>query len=149
LYAAKWSAGAALLLLSSVVLWLSTAGSAFLVRQAHPAWHNVAFPFGALTTHTLLSLLATSLLFSVQMWISLRFRSFMVGLSVAITGILVNIILLPHGLMLADSLIPWAMPATTIAPHSPYRLLATVWGVLGGIFTMIAACQLMSRREYR
>jgi hypothetical protein len=149
LYAAKWSAGAALLLLSSAVLWLSTAGSAFLVRQAHPAWRNVAFPFGALTTHTLLSLLATSLLFSVQMWISLRFRSFMVGLSVAITGILVNIILLPHGLMLADSLIPWAMPATTIAPHSPYRLLATVWGVLGGIFTMIAACQLMSRREYR
>ena len=73
----------------------------------------------------------------------------MVGLSVAITGILVNIILLPHGPMLADSLIPWAMPAIAIAPNSPYRLLAIIWGVLGGILTMLAACQLMSRREYQ
>jgi len=149
LYAAKFAAGATLLLLSSTVLWLSTAGTASLVHLAHPAWHSAAFPFEALTTHTLLSLLATSLLFTVQMWISLRFRSFMVGLSVAITGILVNIILLPRGPMLVDSLIPWAMPAITIAPHSPYRLLAVVWGVLGGIFTMVAAVQLMSSREYR
>ena len=42
LYAAKWTAGATLLLLSSVVLWLATAGSALLVRQAHPALRNVA-----------------------------------------------------------------------------------------------------------
>jgi len=51
--------------------------------------------------------------------------------------------------MLADSLIPCAMPAITIAPHSPYRPLAIIWGVLGGIFVMVVACQHMSRREYR
>jgi len=149
LYAAKWAAGATLLLLSSAVLWLSIPGSAFLVRLAHPAWHSAPIPFGALTTGVLLSMVATSLLFSVQMWISLRFRSFMVGLSVAITGILVNIVLLPHGPMLVDSLIPWAIPAMTIAPHSPYRLLAVAWGFLGGILVMLAGCHFMSRREYQ
>ena len=73
----------------------------------------------------------------------------MVGLSVAIAGILINMVLLPHKPMMADSLDQWAIPAIAFAPHSPYRLLAIAWGVSGGILIMLAGCHFMSRREYQ
>ncbi len=75
-------------------------------------------PYGELLSHTLLSLCGTFLLFSIQMWISFRFLIFMVGLSIAITGVLLNIALLPKGGTIWVSLDPWAIPAITIAPHT-------------------------------
>jgi ABC-2 type transport system permease protein len=149
LYAAKWAAGALLLLFSTLVLWMSTVGTLLLVRLRQPDWNVFPLPVGTLTRYAFLSLVATALLFSIQMWISLRFRSFMVGLSVAITGILINLIVLPHRAMMVDSLDPWAIPVIVVAPHSPYRLLAIVWGISGGVLIMLAACHFMSRREYQ
>ena len=149
LYAAKWAAGALLLLFSTLVLWISTFSTLLLVRLMRVDWHGAALPIGTLTKYAFLSLVVTALLFSLQMWISLRFRSFMVGLSVAITGILINIVLLPHKPIMADSLDPWAIPAIALAPHSPYRLLAITWGISGGILIMLAGSHFMSRREYQ
>jgi len=115
IYAAKWVSGGMLLLISSAVLSLGVGASATILRLIRPNWHSAGIPIGKMLVGSALSLCAIGLLFSIQMWISLRWKSFMIGLGVSIVGIVINIILLPRGVLFIDSLYPWAMPAVEIA----------------------------------
>jgi hypothetical protein len=149
IYAAKWVSGGMLLLISSAVLSLGVGASATILRLIRPNWHSAAIPISKMLVGSALSLCAIGLLFSIQMWISLRWKSFMIGLGVSIVGIVINIILLPRGVLLIDSFDPWAMPAIEIAPTSPFRLLGLMWGIVGGIGVGILACSLMAKREHQ
>jgi lantibiotic transport system permease protein len=148
-YAAKWVSGGLLLLISSAVLSVGVGLSATILRLIRPNWHSAAIPISKMLAGSALSLCAISLLFSIQMWISLRWKSFMIGLAVSIVGIVINIILLPRGVLFIDSLYPWAMPAIEIAPTSPFRLLGLVWGLAGGVAVGFLACSFMARSEQR
>ena len=66
LYAAKWAAGALLLLFSTLVLWISTVSTLLLVRLKQVDWHGAALPVGTLIKYAFLSLIATALLFSIR-----------------------------------------------------------------------------------
>jgi hypothetical protein len=147
IYAAKWVSGGMLLLISSAVLSLGVGASAAILRLIRPYWHSAAIPISKMLVGSALSLCAIGLLFSIQMWISLRWKSFMIGLGVSIVEIVINIILLPRGVLFIDSLDPWAMPAVEIAPTSPFRLVSLLWGIVGGIGVGILACSRMAKRE--
>jgi hypothetical protein len=147
IYAAKWVSGGLLLLVSSAVLTLGVGASAAMLRFTRPDWQSAAIPMSKMLIGSAMSLCAILLLFSIQMWISLRWKSFMIGLGISIVGIVINIILLPRGMFFAVNLYPWAMPAVEIAPTSPFRLLSLVWGIVGGIGVGILACSSMARRE--
>lgn len=147
IYAAKWVSGGILLLISSAVLSLGVGATAVILRLIRPAWHSAAIPVSKMLIGSALSLCAIALLFSIQMWISLRWKSFIIGLGVSIMGIVINIILLPRGVLFVDSLYPWAMPAVEIAPISPFRLLSLVCGITGGIGVGLLACSSMVKHE--
>jgi hypothetical protein len=149
LYAAKWVSGGTLLLISSAGLLLGVDATATVLKLIRPAWHSAEIPISKMLVGSALSLFAIGLLFSIQMWISLRWKSFMIGLGVSIVGIVINIILLPRGVLLIDSFDPWAIPAIEIAPTSPFRLLGLMWGIFGGIGVGILACSLLAKREHQ
>jgi hypothetical protein len=147
IYAAKWVSGGTLLLISAAVLPVAVGATAAILRLIRPSWHSAAIPLNQMLVGSALSLCAIALLFSIQMWISLRWKSFMVGLAVAIVGIIINIIILPRGAMFVGSLYPWSMPAVEIAPTSPFRLVGLLWGITGGIAVGLLACSSMAKRE--
>jgi hypothetical protein len=149
IYAAKWVSGGTLLLVSCLVLPVTVGATAAILRLIRPSWHSAAIPMDKMLVGSLLSLCAIALLFSIQMWISLRWKSFMVGLAVAIVGIVINIIILPRGAMLAGSLYPWSMPAIEIAPMSPFRFVGLLWGITGGIAVGNLACSTLAKREHQ
>ena len=147
IYAAKWVSGALLLLVSSLCLTLMVGASAAVLRWTRPAWHSSSIPVVKMLVGSGLSWCAIALLFSIQMWVSLRWKSFMIGLGVSIVGIVINIIVLPRGVFFADSFYPWALPAIEIAPISPFRKVGLFWGLGGGIVVGILGCLSMARRE--
>jgi hypothetical protein len=154
IFAAKWVVGFGLLLVSSLVLIGSVWAAAALLRLIKPAWRTVPIPAVLLATRTMQSLCAAGLLFSIQMWVSLRWRSFIGGLAVGIVGVMI----LFGGVLRAGLgtvvvyLYPWAMPPTAMArmweSHAD-RPLVAVWGVVSGAAVAELACWELSRREFQ
>jgi hypothetical protein len=96
----------------------------------------------------LLSTCAAGFLFSIQMWISLRWRSFLPGLVVAVIALALMFVAIPRGVALFGSLFPWSLPAMAMSPHNPYRPIAEGLGVFGGIVVGAVACWHLARREF-
>jgi hypothetical protein len=90
---------------------------------------------------------AAVLLFSIQMWISLRWRSFLPGLVVAAIALALMFVAIPRGVALFGSLFPWSLPAMAMSPHNPYRPIAVELGLFGGFLVGAVACWHLSRRE--
>jgi hypothetical protein len=147
-FAAKWIAAAGLLLLSSLVLLAACCAATGLLREVRPGWSPAPLPVMMIARGVLLSLCATNLLLSLQMWISLRWRGFIPGLATGVIALVVNIIILPGG-MFAANFFPWSLPAVAMAPVSPHRALGVAWGLCGGIVLGATACWDLSRREFQ
>ncbi len=147
IYGAKWFAGICLVLLSSILLLIAIFAAASVLRFITPAWSALALPLTMVNRGVMLSFCAAGLLFSIHMWISLRWRNFIPGLAVGIFGVVINIIILPSGQMFLSlaHLFPWSLPALAMAPESPHRLLAVTWGLLGGIAVSAIGCSDLSR----
>src|SRR5205823_6399623 len=96
-FVAKWAAGFGLLLLSSLVLSISVIGTAEILRVIKPFWISAALPSVMIFRGAILSSCAAGLLFSIQMWISLRWRSFLPGLVVAVIALALMFIAIPRG----------------------------------------------------
>jgi len=133
IFAAKWMAAVGLLALSSVVLVAAYCLAAAILQAVKPGWSAASWPVTTIVQRAFLGLCAAGLLLSIQMWISLRWRSFIPGLAVGVVALVVNIIILPAG-MFAANLFPWCLPAA--------------WGLLGGVALGMIACRDLSRREH-
>jgi hypothetical protein len=147
IFAAKWIAGAGLLLLSSLVLSAGVSVAAEILRLMKSAWSSSPLPFVMIFRGALLSFCGAGFLFSIQMWISLRWRNFLPGLVLAVMALVLMFIAIPRGLAFFGSLFPWSLPAMAMAPHNPYRPIAIGLGLLGGAAVGAIACWDLSRRE--
>lgn len=148
IFIAKWIAGIGLLLLSSLVLSAGVSAAAEMLRLIRPAWSSSPLPSAMIFRGALLSFCAAGLPFSIQMWISLRWRSFLPGLVVAVIALALMFIAIPRGVALFGSLFPWSLPAIAMAPVNPYRPIAVGLGFFGGAVVGAVACWDLSRREF-
>jgi hypothetical protein len=149
IFAAKWFAGVGLLAISSLTVATGVCCAAEILRLAKPAWSSAPFPAFMIFRGTTLSLCAAVLLFSIQMWISLRWRSFLPGVVVAVIALAVMFISVPRGATYFGSLFPWSLPAMAMAPVNPYRPVAVGLGLIGGAVVGALACWRLAHREFR
>jgi len=145
IFLAKWIAGVGLLLISSIVLATGICVSTGILRLVAPAWRGLAVPVGKAFRGGILSWSAVTLLFSIQMWISLRWRSFVLGLGFGIAAILLDLVGL--GRSGVSQFYPWAMPVWTIALNGSKPFLGFI-GLMGAVGVTALACSNLSRREY-
>jgi ABC-2 type transport system permease protein len=80
----------------------------------------------------------------VQLWVSLRFSSFVPGLTLGIAGTFIAVMAnaLPEGVY-----VPWMMPLNILSVY-PDRVTAAFWfGTVGGLVTLLAMMLHLGRRE--
>jgi hypothetical protein len=152
IFAAKWLALAGLLLVSALALPLMIVAAAWTLRAMQPALRDAAIPAVLVTARSLQVFCAAGWLASIQMWVSLRWRSQIVGLALGIIAIMV----LLGGVARAGLgtivvyLYPWALPPTAMARmweiHAD-RLLVAMWGIAGGAIVAALGCWRLSRRD--
>jgi hypothetical protein len=152
IFAAKWLALAGLLLVSTVALPVMIVAAAWTLRAIQPALGGASIPAVLVTVRSLQVFCAAGLLASIQMWVSLRWRSQIVGLALGIIAIMV----LLGGVARAGLgtivvyLYPWALPPTAMARmwevHAD-RLLVAAWGLAAGSIVAALGCWHLSRRD--
>jgi hypothetical protein len=147
-FIAKWIAGTGLLFISSVVLVTGVLATAEILHLLRPVWSSSSLPVTMIFRGAIRSCLAAGLLFSIQMWISLRWRSFLPGIVVAVMALALMFIAIPRGAAFFGSLFPWSLPAMAMAPANPYRPIAVGLGLMGGVAVGAIACWTLSRREF-
>ncbi len=143
-YAAKWIVVFGLVVLSSICLPLFAVAAIEVLKQVRIEWKDAVLPWPLLLNGVSRSCGACLLLISLQCWLSLRWRSFLVALGVGIAGIMSGIILIsaPPTFL---SLYPWTAAAAAASPREP--LLALVWGTCGGLAITVVACWHLSVRD--
>src|SRR5215472_11755673 len=147
IFVSKWIAGISLLLFSSLVLATGVVVTAEALQLIKPGWGSSLRPSAMIFRGVFLSSCAAWLVYSIQMWISLRWRSFLPGLVVAVMGLALMFVAIPRGVALFGSLFPWSLPAMTMSPHNPYHAIALGLGLCGGVLVGAVAWHL-SRREF-
>jgi hypothetical protein len=150
IFAAKWITGFCLLLVSSLVVATGVCAAAEVLHLARPIFRSVPLPVMMIFRGTTVSFGAAGLLFSIQMWISLRWRNFLPGLVVAVLALVMMFIFIPHGAGLFGDFFPWSLPAMAMAPNSSSssRLVALGVGILGGVTVGTIACRDLARLEF-
>jgi len=149
IFAAKWAAGVGLLLVSSLILAIGISLAAEVLRHVKPGFQDGGRPIRMVATRAIQTFCATGLMLSIQLWVSLRWRTFIGGLSVAVAAVVTMLTLVPRGAMLVANLFPWSLAATAMAPNSPHRGLAIAWGAIGGIVLGAFACVDLARHEFQ
>jgi lantibiotic transport system permease protein len=88
---------------------------------------------------------ATSLFMAmIQLWVALRFRSFVAPLTVGLGGTFVAV----AAFNAKEAMyVPWAMPVSIVGYDGLNAIPALQLGVTGGVITLIAMIVHMSRRE--
>jgi len=151
--AAKWIVTTGLVLVSSVALAFAICLGAELLRLSRPAFQPWSPPIALVILRSLQTFAAACLVISIQTWVSLRWRSFIAGLSLGIVGVLI----LLGGAARAGLgtfivyVYPWALPATAMArmwETHPDRWIVTLWGLAGGALVALAGCWDLSRRDF-
>lgn len=143
-YAAKWIVVIGLVVLSSICLPLFAVAAVEVLKHVRVEWKGVALPWPLLLNGVSRGCGACLLLISLQCWLSLRWRSFLVALGVGITGIMSGIILISAPLKFL-SLYPWTMAGAAASPYEP--LLPLVWGMCGGLAIAVIACWRLALRD--
>ena len=87
---------------------------------------------------------ASFFLAMVQLWVSLRFRSFVPGLTLGIAGTFVAVMAsaLPEGVY-----VPWMMPLNILSAEAWRSEVALQFGLLGGGLTLVAMILHLGQRE--
>lgn len=144
-YAAKWITVVGLVVLSSLALPIFTLLAAELMKLVRHDWVGAPLPVILLLNGVARSCAAALLLVSLQFWLSIRWRSFVLGLAIGIAGIMSGIILISAPMKFL-SFYPWTAPAAAASPTQP--LLALVWGTASGLFLGMIACWHLAHREF-
>jgi hypothetical protein len=80
----------------------------------------------------------------LQLWIAIRFRSFVAPMAVGLAGTFTAVV----GSGLGETIyVPWAMPVAIIAAHGHEGEVAFQIGLWGGVATLLAMLFDLSRRE--
>lgn len=151
---AKWIAVVALVLISFVTLASGLLTLTAILRFVRPAWPATPGLLRLAAVRVTESFLAAWLFLSIQLWVSLRWRSFTVGLTVGVLAVLVMLGLVARGggRTSLTRTYPWALPVTAvarIAESTPNRLTVAARGSIGGILVAVAACWSLGRREWQ
>lgn len=80
----------------------------------------------------------------IQLWVALRFRSFVAPLTVGLGGTFVAVSAFDAR---EAMFVPWAMPVSIVGREGVNALPALQLGLIGGVITLIAMIIHMSRRE--
>lgn len=144
IYGAKCIIVFGLVVLSSVCLPLFAVAAIEILKQVRVEWRGAGLPWQLLLNGVGRSCGACLLLISLQSWLSLRWRSFLVALGVGIAGIMSGIILISAPLRFL-SLYPWTAAAAAASPREP--LLPFVWGLCGGLAIAAIACWHLAIRD--
>lgn len=143
-YAAKWIIVFGLVVLSSICLPLFAVGAIEILKQVRVEWTSAALPWQLLLSGVSRSCAACLLLVSLQCWLSLRWRSFLIALGIGIAGIMSGIILISAPMKFL-SFYPWTTAAAAASPLQP--LLPLIWGTCGGLAIAGFACWRLSVRD--
>ncbi len=145
LYAAKV---VAVLLVIGVMTILTVAfavGAALLATIIDPALAPSGDPDLSAFAGLTLRIYAAGLLMTViQLWIALRFTSFVPGLAVGIGGTFFAVIATASRV---GVFLPWQMPVNMLATEAWRWQTALALGVVGGLFALAAMLVHLSRRE--
>jgi len=152
IFVAKWTAGVGLLLVSSLVLPAAVGMASEVLKAIQPALRGTPVPVALVTIRSLQVFCATGLMLSIQLWVSLRWPSFIAGLAVGIGAVMI----LLGGVARAGLgtiviyLYPWALPPTAMARMAevhPDRLLVSFEGVVVGVLVAAVGCWRLSRLD--
>ena len=152
IFVAKWVAGAGLLLVSSLVLPAAVGVATEILKGLKPALRGAPVPFALVTIRSLQVFCAAGLMLSIQLWVSLRWHSFIAGLAVgigAVMGLLGGVARASFGTIIIY-LYPWALPPTAMARMAevhPDRLLVSLEGLVAGVLVAAVGCWYLSRLD--
>lgn len=111
IFTGKWVALAGLLLLSNLVFTLANLAGGVLIHFARPDYGlNFPIPVWDAFSRVLVSWLLSLLIVSIHLWISLRWSSFLVSLTVGFAATVSNLFLIASYMSNRVALSPWAMP---------------------------------------
>jgi hypothetical protein len=109
-------------------------------------------PLALVTIRSLQVFCAAVLMLPIQMWVSLRWRSFIAGLAVGIVAVMIllgGVARAGRGTVIMY-LYPWALPPTAMARMAevhPDRLLVSTWGLVAGATVAAAGCWRLIRLD--
>lgn len=158
IYAAKLLVAVGLVCLTSLELALGIVGQGWIILKLRPDLGlTYPIPWGLIWGRAFAILPSAFLMLAVQMWVAVRWRSFMVPIGVGVGSTAVTIMLLrtlknaastPYGPVLA-SVFPWSLPYVTISPEATagLRHMAFLGGTVGGVLVAALGCWDASRRD--
>jgi hypothetical protein len=152
IFTAKYVATGGLLALSEIVFVAGVVGASVLLVALRPALHGQPVPVGLVVARGLESGLAAGLIVAIQTWVSLRWRSVVVGLGlgiVAVLGLLGGVARAGLG-TIAIYVYPWALAPTAMGrmweTHAN-RLPVAVGGAVAGVLVAVAGSWWLARRD--
>jgi len=147
IYAAKTVCVIAVVALMSVLTLLMTWASVEIAAAVKPAITPSGVPDMALHAWTLVKMLAAALLLiAVQLWMALRFQSFVPGLALGIGGTFFAVVATSAR---AGVFMPWQMPVNMLTNEAWRAETALMIGGAGGFIGLLAMVTHLSWREVR
>ncbi len=131
--------------LMSALLAVETRLAGWLLTVISPAAApNGPFPW-ALAGELLGQMWAASLFMAmIQLWVALRFRSFVAPLTIGLAGTFIAVAAFNAR---EAMFVPWAMPVSIVGADGVNALPALQMGLAGGVITLFAMIVHLSRRE--
>jgi lantibiotic transport system permease protein len=140
IYLAKQLTGVGIIGLSMAVLGLLTVGVGLIGRMFLPELgFDAPIPWSALVQYMGLTFLATWLIISIHLWISLRWSSFVMAMGVGIVATVFGVVIIGSKWEKFD---PWMMPGIVsygLNNNESYTLALTI-GLVGGIVVACLGC---------
>jgi ABC-2 type transport system permease protein len=147
IYAAKTLCVLGIVAFMSALVLLTTIGAVYAAVAVQPALAPTgALNFGA---HALVSakmLAAALLLIALQLWMAMRFASFVPALALGIGGTFFSVVATSAD---AGVFMPWQMPVNMLATESWRVETALGLGAVGGAIALMAMIAHLSAREVR
>lgn len=111
IFAGKWVALSGLTLLSNLVFTLANLAGGTLVHFVRPeVGLEFPVPVGEAFSVALISWLLSLLMISIHLWVSLRWSSFLVSITLGFIATVSNLFLIASYLFGRSAISPWAMP---------------------------------------
>jgi ABC-2 type transport system permease protein len=147
IYAAKQFSGMALIALSSVALVLTIVGGGVLLRLLRPGIGlGPVIPWGRLFAYAGMSFLGAWLIISIQTWVSLRWKNFVVACAVGIVMTVAGVFII-HAEW--GGFWPWALPGAIANEFSEgvLHVPELLFGGIGGVVAAVVGGWDVTRRD--
>jgi hypothetical protein len=143
IFVSKWVALGGITLLSTFVFAFANMAGGLAIHFLRPETGlDLPIPWGEALLKPLISWLLSMAMMAIHLWISLRWSSFLVSLTIGFTGTVSNIFLLSSYLYEKAAFSPWAMPGYSYDDWLPV-LAASCVGAL--VILVLAGVQFVRR----